>query len=44
MKQIKEYVEDEGLRKSMDFAQTLEKKRGRIERRTAYTTHKIKWL
>ena len=44
MKQIKDYVEDEGLRKEMDFAQTIEKNRSRIERRTAYTTHNIKWL
>ena len=28
----------------MDFAQTVEKNRSRIERRTAYTTHNIKWL
>lgn len=41
MKQIKDYVEDEDLRKEMDFAQTLEKNRSRIERRTAYTTHNI---
>ena len=44
MKQIKEYVEDEDLRKGMKFAQTVEKNRARIERRTAYTTHNIKWL
>ena len=44
MKQIKDYVEDEDLRKGMDFAQTVEKNRSRIERRTAYTTHNIKWL
>ena len=44
MKQIKDYVEDEDLRKEMDFAQTVEKNRSRKERRTAYTTHNIKWL
>ena len=44
MKQIKEYVEDEDLRREMDFVQTIEKNRSRIERRTAYTTHNIEWL
>lgn len=44
MNQIKEYVEDEDLRKGMDFAQTIEKNRGRIERRTAYITQDVSWL
>ena len=41
---IEEYVKDDVLRETMDKAETLEKSRGRIERRTAYATHDIDWL
>jgi predicted transposase YbfD/YdcC len=45
MKQdIEDYVRDEDLRKTMDTAETLEKNRGRIERRTAFITDDIDWL
>jgi predicted transposase YbfD/YdcC len=43
-KDIEDYVQDSGLRRSMDSDKTFEKSRGRIERRTAYTTNDIKWL
>ena len=42
--EIKEYVQDESLRKTMDFARKTEKNRDRIETRTAYTTSDIAWL
>ena len=41
---IEDYVQDSDLRKTMDVCETLEKNRGRIERRTAYSTHDIGWL
>lgn len=41
---IADYVQDADLRKTMDTATTLEKNRGRIERRTAYVTSDIDWL
>ena len=41
---ISDYVQDENLRKTMGTAKTLEKNRGRIERRTAYVTNDIEWL
>ena len=43
-KDIKDYVNDDGLRKAMDTFETLEKNRGRIERRTGYVTQDIDWL
>ena len=44
MTEIKDYVDDESLRSEMDTSETLEKNRGRIEKRTAYTISKISWL
>jgi predicted transposase YbfD/YdcC len=41
---IEDYVLDDELRQSMNKDSTLEKNRGRIERRTAYTTTDIEWL
>lgn len=41
---IEDYVQDDDLRETMDSATTLEKNRGRIERRTAFTTNEIDWL
>lgn len=41
---IEDYVQDEDMRQSMDTAATLEKRSGRIERRTAYATSEISWL
>jgi len=41
---IADYVQDDDLRKTMDTITTLEKNRGRIERRTAYITDDIEWL
>jgi predicted transposase YbfD/YdcC len=41
---IEDYVQDADLRKTMDTASTLEKNRGRIEKRTAFVTHDIGWL
>jgi predicted transposase YbfD/YdcC len=43
-KDIEDYVQDPDLRKTMDTSETLEKNRGRIERRTAFLTHDIDWL
>jgi predicted transposase YbfD/YdcC len=43
-KDIKDYVQDSNLQKSMDTASTFEKNRDRLERRTAYTTSDISWL
>jgi predicted transposase YbfD/YdcC len=43
-KDIEDYVQDDDLRKTMDTAETSEKSRGRIERRTAFTTSDIDWL
>lgn len=41
---IEEYVQDEILRESMEKAATQEKNRGRIEKRTAFTTSDVSWL
>jgi predicted transposase YbfD/YdcC len=41
---IAEYVQDKGLRKTMDSHTTCGKTSGRVERRTAYTTGDISWL
>jgi predicted transposase YbfD/YdcC len=43
-KDIEDYVQDPDLRKMMDTSETLEKNRGRIERRTAFSTCDIDWL
>lgn len=42
--EIREYVQDESLRKTMDCTSTTEKSRDRAETRTAYTTGDISWL
>ena len=42
--EIREYVQDESLRKTMDCISTTEKSRDRVETRTAYTTADISWL
>lgn len=42
--EIREYVQDDDLRKQMDCAQTSEKSRDRLEKRTAYTTTEISWM
>jgi len=42
--EIREYVQDESLRKTMDCTSTTEKSRDRVETRTAYTTGDISWL
>ena len=42
--EIREYVQDEGLRKTMDCTFITEKSRDRVETRTAYTTADISWL
>ena len=42
--EIADYIQDEKLRKTMDKHETLEKKSGRIERRTAFATEDIDWL
>lgn len=42
--EIREYVQDESLRKTMDCTSTTEKSRDRVETRTAYTTADIGWL
>ena len=41
---IEDFVQDEDLQGTMDTAETLEKNRGRIERRTAYSSSDIEWL
>ena len=41
---IEDYIQDDGLRQTMNTASTLEKNSGRIERRQAYVTHDIDWL
>ena len=43
-KNIEDYVKDDELLKSMNKSSTIEKNRGRIEKRTAYITNDIKWL
>ena len=42
--EIREYIQDERLRKTMDFKTVTEKSRDRIETRTAYTTADVSWL
>jgi len=42
--EIEDYVKNAPLRQEMDTAETLEKNRGRIERRTAYTMNDIEWV
>lgn len=42
--EIREYVEDDALRRQMDVAESCEKSRDRTERRTAYCTHETKWM
>ena len=44
MNEIKDYVNDESLRSTMDKSETFEKNHGRIEKRTAYVTQDISWL
>jgi predicted transposase YbfD/YdcC len=41
---IEDYIQDEGLRQTMDTASTLEKNNGRIEERRAFVTQDIDWL
>jgi len=43
-KDIEDYVQDSELRKTMDTFETLEKNRGRIERRRGFVTTDINWL
>jgi len=43
-KNIKDYVQDENLRKTMDTTFKTEKNRERKEKRTTYVTNDIKWL
>lgn len=43
-KDIEDFVQDEALRKTMQSVSKKEKGHGRIETRTAYVTHDIKWL
>ena len=42
--EIREYVQDESLRNTMDCTSTTEKSRDRVETQTAYTTTDIGWL
>lgn len=42
--EIRDYVQDESLRKTMNCKSITEKSRDRIETRTAYTTADIDWL
>ena len=44
MKDIEDYVQDDGLRNTMDTHETREKNRDRIERRTAFSTSDTEWL
>jgi len=39
-----DYVRDKVLRDTMDKASTLDKKRGRVERRTAYASCDVSWI
>lgn len=43
-KDIEDFVQDESLRKTMQSMSKKEKGHGRVEIRTAYVTHDIKWL
>jgi len=42
--EIETYIQDETLRQEMDTAETLEKSRGRIERRISFVTPNINWI
>jgi predicted transposase YbfD/YdcC len=42
--EIEDYVQDEGLRKTMDSFSSIKKQGGRIERRVAYSTGDTEWL
>jgi len=42
--EIETYIQDETLRQQMDTSETLEKNRGRIERRISYVSSNIDWL
>jgi len=42
--EIEDYIQSDELRQTMNTETTLEKNRGRVERRTAYTTDNIHWL
>ena len=42
--EIKDYVQDENLRKTMDSQSITEKSRDRLETRSAYVTSDIEWL
>ena len=42
--EIRDYVQDESLRKAMEHKAVIEKSRDRIETRTAYITTDIDWL
>jgi predicted transposase YbfD/YdcC len=41
---IKDYIQDDSLRATMDTHETIEKNRDRLERRTAYATTDVEWL
>jgi predicted transposase YbfD/YdcC len=41
---IEDYIQDDDLRKTMDTAETFEKNRERLERRTAFVASDIEWL
>ena len=41
---IETYIQDETLRQEMDAAETVEKSRGRIERRISFVTPDISWI
>jgi predicted transposase YbfD/YdcC len=41
---IEDYVKDDALRRAMDTHETVEKNRGRIERRRAFSTRDVGWL
>jgi predicted transposase YbfD/YdcC len=43
-KDIEDYVQTDGLRKTMDTFKTFEKNRERIEKRTAFSTCDVDWL
>ena len=42
--EIETYIQDKELRTEMDTAETIEKNRGRIEHRIAFTTQNIGWI
>jgi predicted transposase YbfD/YdcC len=42
--EIEDYVQNKSLRDKMDTAETNEKSRNRIEKRTAYTTFDVDWF